>query len=332
MKKIFTIIILFFSIILTSCGNNTIYLDKIYVETTTDVSANIQSIYNNYSSSIVNVSSGLINSTGTCVKVTSNGAYFVTGNVFGSLSSVVNVFDKNGKRYSAAITAIDSKNELAMIYVNSTEGFSAVSFSDAAYVKGDYVVILSADENANVMAHKGYISYFNSYLIGTDAATNNCSLGAPIFDITGKCLGIIYSEETKIAEDEYAIGIGYAFNASLSEEICNDLLEGGNITRPLLGVSTYFVNQDLADGIGLNVTLPDSDNYYALVDSVSPGSNAYYAGIKAGDIIYKANGYVVDSNNYLPGLLRTAMIGDTLSLEIIRGTENINISVTFRFA
>ena len=85
-------------------------------------------------------------------------------------------------------------------------------------------------------------------------------------------------------------------------------------------------------GIGIQVQAFDDGNIY--VTRVFPGGSAYEAGIQKGDILYSANGYML--NAYTPQECTEAIshvkvpLGEVSELIVLRGEEKIEIHAEYR--
>ena len=105
-------------------------------------------------------------------------------------------------------------------------------------------------------------------------------------------------------------GIGFAIAISEAKPIIDDLMNNGYVSgRPLVGIEV-MTNKN-----GLSV--------YA----VSPGSGAENAGIKAGDLIVKADGQVLNTYNKLNEIRDTKKPGEQITLTVVRNGELYDIDV-----
>jgi S1-C subfamily serine protease len=119
--------------------------------------------------------------------------------------------------------------------------------------------------------------------IQTDAPINPGNSGGPLIDATGKVIGINSQIETGGSGSNGNIGIGFAVPIDTAKRYIPQLKKEGKIDRGFLGVSTTTINKSLQ---GLN--LPS--DHGALVQTVTPGSPAERAGLRAGDISATING------------------------------------------
>ena len=162
-------------------------------------------------------------------------------------------------------------------------------------------------------------------VIQTDAAINPGNSGGPLLNSSGQLIGVntqIYSPSGASA------GIGFSIPVDAVKWVVPDLIEFGEIRRPLIGIA--LVNQGQMRRLGLEG---------ALVLNITPGTGAERAGlqptrrnrfgdIELGDLIVGINGEVVKTNNDLLLALEKYETGDVVRLEVRRADEIVEIPVT----
>jgi len=113
-------------------------------------------------------------------------------------------------------------------------------------------------------------------VIQVDAAINSGNSGGPLFDSSGKVIGV------NVAVSQNGQSIGFALPINLIKESVANFRNTGEFDRPYLGVIYQTVTQDLAKKNNLPV-----GNY---IQSVAENSPAEKAGIKSGDIVIEIDG------------------------------------------
>ena len=110
-------------------------------------------------------------------------------------------------------------------------------------------------------------------------------------------------------------------------------LAGEKLARPYVGIR--YVQIDLKVKKDNNLTVdhgaliePQTDASGATLPAINPGSPAEKAGLKAGDIVLAIEGQTVDSEHPLDAMLTSYAPGQTVKLTVLRGTAQIEISVT----
>jgi S1-C subfamily serine protease len=171
--------------------------------------------------------------------------------------------------------------------------------------------------------------------IQTDAPINPGNSGGPLIDATGKVIGINSQIETG-GSGNGSVGIGFAVPIDTAKRYIPELKRSGRVDRGYLGVSTKSIDKSLR---GLN--LPREQG--ALVQSVTPGSPADKAGIRAGDIsatldgdqiqlggdiITEVDGKAINSNEDLTQAIAGHKQGDKVKVTIVRGGKEKTVEVT----
>ena len=159
--------------------------------------------------------------------------------------------------------------------------------------------------------------------IQIDAAVNPGNSGGPLFDETGKLIGITSSIATLGSSSSGSsasgsIGIGFAIPGNLAVKVADQLIETGTATHAFLGVALDN-GSEKADG---------ETRAGAKVTTVEPDSPAAKAGIEVGDVITAIDGKTTNQPAALTGFVRQYSAGDTVKLTVIRNGEKKEIEVT----
>ncbi len=110
-------------------------------------------------------------------------------------------------------------------------------------------------------------------LVQTDASINPGNSGGPLVDVTGKVIAI------NAAIIPFAQGIGFAIPVNSAKTCADEIVIGGTVKRPWLGIVGLTLNRQIAGYYGLPV------DHGVLVARVAEGSPAESAGMAEGDII-----------------------------------------------
>jgi S1-C subfamily serine protease len=171
--------------------------------------------------------------------------------------------------------------------------------------------------------------------IQTDAPINPGNSGGPLIDATGKVIGINSQIETG-GSGNGSVGIGFAIPIDTAKRYIPELKKSGRVDRGYLGVSTTTIDKSLQ---GLNLPV----EHGALVQSVTPGSPADKAGIRAGDIsatldgdpiqlggdiITEVDGKPIRSNEDLTAAIAGRKQGDKVKVTLMRGGKEKTVEVT----
>jgi serine protease Do len=232
------------------------------------------------------------------------------------------------KEYKAKVIGKDPYMDLAVLQIESDEKFKPVSFGDSDKARiGDWVVAIGNPFGFGGTVTSGIISSRNRDIgltryddfIQTDASINQGNSGGPLFNLDGKVIGI---NTAIIAPGRSgSIGIGFAIPSNPASHVIEQLIEFGETKRGWLGVRIQVVTKEIADVEKLEEVAG------ALVASVSEGSPAGKAGVKAGDIILEFDGKKVDTMRRLPKLVAQTQVGKRVKVKIWRNQKLISKTV-----
>ena len=230
--------------------------------------------------------------------------------------------------YEAKVIGTDPYMDLAVLEIISNEKFIPVSFGDSDKARvGDWVIAIGNPFGFGGTVTSGIISSRNRDIgltryddfIQTDASINQGNSGGPLFDLNGKVIGINTAIIAPGATG--SIGIGFAIPSNPASKVVSQLIKFGETKRGWLGVRIQLVTEEIAEVEKLDK--PEG----ALVASVSEGSPADKAGIKAGDIILEFDGKRVDTMRRLPKLVAQTEVGKRVVLKIWRSQKLISKKV-----
>ena len=248
----------------------------------------------------------------------------------------ITVAFSDGRTAPAKLVGADKATDLAVVKVNLT-GLTAATFADSDTVKvGQTVVAVGSPLGLNGTVTEGIVSALhrptsgasdNSAVIDaiqTDAAINPGNSGGALVDLAGRVVGINQSIATAGSNSGPSqqgepgnIGIGFAIPSDTAVRISQELIASGKATHALLGVETQTAtSNDQQTAIG------------ATIASVSPGSAAADAGIKAGDVVTKVNDRVIGQSEDLAATIRSYAPGTKVTLTIKRGNDTRTVNVT----
>jgi len=179
-------------------------------------------------------------------------------------------------------------------------------------------------------------------IIQTDAAINPGNSGGPLFNINGEVIGINRAiRTTSFTETGEPVnsGIGFAISVNMVKRVVPVLITAGKYDYPFLGISSLPSE---------NMTLPVIDalglkSYTgAYVTDVASGGPAEKAGIKpgstptsitnllgGGDLIVAIDGREVRTfDEMLAYLITNKGPGDSVVLQVLRGSEKVDVPIT----
>jgi serine protease Do len=142
------------------------------------------------------------------------------------------------------------------------------------------------------------------------------SSGGPVADAAGRVVGL----------NTHRTGRGFYVARPIDEALQStiaDLAAGKAVVRPRLGVA--LAPPEVAAKLRASVGLPERDGL--LVRGVEPEGLAANAGIVEGDLLVAAGETPLTSIEALHDVL--ANVGETLSLTVVRGTDERTVEITF---
>jgi serine protease Do len=154
--------------------------------------------------------------------------------------------------------------------------------------------------------------------IQTDVAVNPGNSGGPLFDLSGRVVGInsqIYSQTGGY------MGLSFAIPINTAMDVVHQIKAGGKVARGWLGLTVQPVTQDLASSFG--VGQPKG----ALVSQVAPGSPAAEAGFRVGDIVTGFAGKAVEDSADLPPMVGTTRPGEKVAVNVLRDGKERSLEV-----
>lgn len=282
------------------------------------------------------IQAGTQSASGSGFLVDSQG-FIVTNNHVVELAAVntetsrIDVVFADGRRTQAQIVGRNVSYDLAVLAVEAGElpsPLPLLSWADDEAVRvGDSVVAIGAPLGLAGTVTQGIVSALNrpvttgqpggsaSYIdaIQTDASINPGNSGGPLLDGSGRVIAVNSAVATlAVGSSSGSIGLGFAIPASAAQRISAEIIETGESTTPIIGVS-------------LDPFFPGPG---ALVEAVTPGSAADSAGLQPGDVITAVDGRSVADSRTLIIAIRANAPGDTIVLTVRRGLDQFTTEVT----
>ncbi len=258
--------------------------------------------------------------------VISADGYIVTNNHVVSDATKVTVIFEDGTEQVATVVGTDERTDLAVLKIEGKD-LPFVTFEQKASRVGDWVVAVGNPFGLGGTVTVGVISGAGRNIGGSnygdflqiDAAVNTGNSGGPAFNTNGEVVGVntaIYSPNGG------NVGIAFAIPAHTVQQIVDQLINSGTVTRGYLGVSIQDVSKDIADSVGL----PTAKG--AIVREPAEDGPAGAAGIKSGDIITAVDGDGIDDALDLSRTIAGKTPGSPVELTIWRDGAETKLSVT----
>lgn len=239
----------------------------------------------------------------------------------------ISVTLSNDVTTTAQVVNYDENQDVAMIKIldENVEIPATVELGDSdALQPGEEVIAIGTPLSTELSSTvtKGIISATSRSvavesgvtmnLIQTDAAINAGNSGGPLVNTKGEVVGI---NSSKIS-GEAVEGIGF----SIPINDIKDKIE--SLSKPILnlGISVRTIDESLSKQLNMEQGL--------YIVEVTEFSSAEKAGLKAGDIIVKADGTRIKTFDEFKEIKNAKEEGDDISLEVVRNGESKTINVT----
>ncbi len=268
---------------------------------------------------------------GSGVIIDSDG-HILTNNHVVESASALDVTLPDGRTFNATLVGRDPNTDLAIIQIHGNN-LPILQLGDSNQLQvGQFVVAignaLGLEGGPTVTA--GVVSAMNrtiqeendafiSDLIQTDAAINPGNSGGPLVNLNGQVIGINTAEPGTTSQGVQPSGIGFAISINSAKPIIQQLITQGKVIRPYLGVQPVTLTPAIRSQFQVTV------QQGVILATVSDGSPAAQAGLKEGDVITAADGKPVADEQALRAAITAHKIGDTISLTVVRGSQQMNV-------
>ena len=194
--------------------------------------------------------------------------------------------------FPAVVIGTDVQTDIAVLRIRSDEPLPAIPFAeegaDAVRV-GQWVLAignpygLEGTVSLGIVSAKGRdleIPDLINDFIQTDAMIDRGSSGGPLVDLEGRVVGINSRGQGR--------GIGFTIPIDTASDVMREILAGG-VERGWLGISIQPLDRALAE----HLEMPDATG--VIINSVTEGSPADAAGLRAGDVVTELQGVRVEA-------------------------------------
>lgn len=257
-----------------------------------------------------NSTSTVMSGIGSGVVINGNGDILTNAHIVNGYSDImVKVGDRE---YSAALLGIDEESDLAVIHIEGATDLKSLAFADSSKVGiGDVAstigapygydktlsngIISSIDRNGTYETTDGMPMYIS--LFQTDANVNAQNAGGALVDSAGNLIGI--NVQTKgIAGGQ---GLSTAIPSNYAKKVADQIIANGEASHGRIGVE-----------------LRTDDTGAVAIYSVSKGSSASTAGMKAGDVIVSVGNSKIKSPSDFMMAIEEQPIGEYTSIKVKR--------------
>ena len=290
------------------------------------VSINCSATTNYFGQTVENASSG------SGFILTEDG-YIVTNHHVIEGATTVKVTLYSGETYDATIIGSDEEYDIGVIKVD-VANLEPVVIGDSEKLNvGDRVLAIGNPLGELTFSQTGgMVSSVNRAInvdgtpfnmIQTDTSINPGNSGGPLFNNYGEVVGIVTAKYSTYS-DSVVEGLGFAIPINDVMAMIEDIMTNGYVTnKPYLGVSAGTLTEQMAAQYRYDVSGG------VFIYSVEPGGAAAKAGLQMGDVIRKVDDYTVNSLEDLTAVKKNYSAGDTVTLTVYRGGNELTMQLTW---
>jgi len=244
------------------------------------------------------------------------------------------VFDSYQDEDAVKVVGMDEETDLAVLQIGSGKltDLPTLSLADSDSVMvGDWAIAVGAPFNLDysvtvgVVSQKGrYDVNVNTYenYIQTDASINPGNSGGPLLSINGEIIGINDFIMTGGGGGRGNIGLGFAIDSNLVEQVVTGIEEHGEVIRPWLGIAMQQMSDELKEQFGVDRGV--------LVSEVVEDEPGDKAGLKTGDVILEVGDKEVRTPHDVQLAVLAYSPGNEISFLIDRRGKEKTIKVKAR--
>jgi serine protease Do len=260
--------------------------------------------------------------------IVSEDGYILTNAHVVADAEEVTVKTTDRREYSAKVVGMDENTDVAVLKIEA-KNLPTVKIGDPSKLRpGEWVIAIGSPFGFENSVTAGIVSAtaramptdtnYAPRFIQTDVAVNPGNSGGPLFNMRGEVVGInsqIYSRTGGY------MGLSFAVPIDVANDVKEQIIKHGRVTRSRIGVSIQDVNAQLAESFGLD--RPRG----ALISMVEEGAPGEKGGLKAGDVILSVDGVEIDTSSQVPGLIASKKPGSNVQIEIWRDGKKQRVTV-----
>ena len=256
----------------------------------------------------------------------------VAGAAGGGAGARLEVTTPDGQHLTARIVGDDPDTDLALVRVEQPVTLPSAPLGDSKRLRrGQLVIAIGNPLGFDSTVTTGVVSALGRSLrsqtgrliddlIQTDAALNPGNSGGPLVSSHGEVVGV----NTAIIMG--AQGICFAVASNTASFVLGELVRHGRVRRAFVGIAA----QQTALPRRLRHAARLQQENAVMVGSVEADSAAARAGVAPGDILLGLDGVAITGADDLIRAMTGEKIGKSVELDVLRGTERLNLSLVPR--
>jgi serine protease Do len=253
-------------------------------------------------------------STGSGVIISRDGLVLTAAHVSGAPGRDVRFTFPDGSTASGTTLGTDHGTDSGLMRITEEGDWPYAGLGDADSVAlGDWVMALGHpggfDEERPVVVRLGRVIWRSSGVIRTDSILMSGDSGGPLFDVHGRVVGI-HSRISESTAANFHVPVG---NYVASWE---RLARGDNWGGRGFGSRTW---------VGVRGT---DDSGGCRLERVWENGPAHRAGLREGDVVTRIDRKPVKDYAFFLEMVSEVEVGETVTLEVLRGDERLEVEVT----
>ena len=254
----------------------------------------------------------------------SSDGYIVTNHHVIKNAKKIIVKLNNKTELTAKVIGSDEQSDIALLKVKATN-LQPVKIGNSEDIKvGQWVLAIGSPfgfestVTAGIVSAKGRSLPNGNYVpfIQTDVAINPGNSGGPLFDLSGKVVGVNAQIFTRSGG---FMGLSFAIPIHVAEDVINQLKKNGKVVRGWLGVYIQEVTDNLAKSFGMKKPMG------ALISKIIPDGPAEKSDLKVGDIILEFNNKKILNSSDLPPIVGSSKVGKRVDVKVLRSGKEMTI-------
>ncbi len=243
----------------------------------------------------------------------------------------VSIMFSDETEHEAKIIAYDTETDIAVLKVDETGLTPAVIGNSDELRVGELVIAVGNPLGFDLFGSvtSGIVSALNRQisinersmsLIQTDAPINSGNSGGPLLNSCGQVIGINSAKMSSSYGSASVEGLGFAIPISDAKKIIDDLIHYKYVKgRPQLGL----IYKDVTESYSRYYNIPMG---VYVTDVIEDGAGEK-GDVHKGDIIIGIEDEVIKTTEELNAVISKHKVGDTLTLTVYRGGEDIKVQV-----
>jgi len=277
-----------------------------------------------------------IKSLGSGAIISPDGYIITNDHVAGNaVEAIVTLTD--GSQYNAKVIGTDHTSDICLLKIDA-KNLPYIKFGNSDDIMiGEWVIAFGNpfglfDINDKPTVTVGVVSangmnlgsadnryYVN--MLQTDAAINSGNSGGPLVNSLGELIGmntLIYTAQGSSGN----VGVSFAIPINKIDRIMNELKEKGKVERDFwTGLKILTIDDQLSKTYKLGTSRG------VIITEVQRNSPAQKAGLQVGDIVTGVNGFRVNDETTLGGIIQEFRTGDTIDVKVLRDNKQLIIKM-----